>query len=76
MEDRPEYISRLGEQEAARMQRQPFGVVALVNPRLTPLGAEGARFFEGCLSVPGYQVRGPRGTSQCTWGSPRCLHWT
>lgn len=56
MEDRPEYIARLGEQEAARMQRQPFGVVALVNPRLTPLGADGARFFEGCLSVPGYQV--------------------
>ncbi|GAB4816263.1 hypothetical protein N2152v2_003309 [Parachlorella kessleri] len=57
MEDREEYIARLSEEERVNMERAPFEVVALINPRLLPLGAEGARFFEGCLSVPGYQGR-------------------
>ena len=56
MEDRDEYIARLSDEDREKMQRAPFEVLALVNPRLTPLGAQGARFFEGCLSVPGYQV--------------------
>lgn len=33
---------------------QPFRV--LVNPSYEPLGAERAAFFEGCLSVPGWQA--------------------
>ncbi|MFJ8630443.1 peptide deformylase [Streptomyces sp. NPDC093568] len=33
---------------------QPFRV--LVNPSYTPVGAARAAFFEGCLSVPGYQA--------------------
>ncbi|MCH5675555.1 peptide deformylase [Streptomyces gilvus] len=33
---------------------QPFRV--LVNPAYEPLGAERAAFFEGCLSVPGWQA--------------------
>lgn len=102
MEDRQEYIARLEEGQAEAMERAPFGVMALVNPKLTPLvdaptpvkggsvagssnsavahsggggnagsvqealdsgcagpavALPGARFFEGCLSVPGYQVR-------------------
>ena len=56
MEDRDEYIARLSNEDRQKMQRAPFEVLALVNPRLSPLGADGARFFEGCLSVPGYQV--------------------
>ncbi len=59
MEDREEYMARLAAEDRERMQRAPFGVIALVNPRLTPLGEEGARFSEGCLSVPGYHVRHP-----------------
>ncbi|MGY3205808.1 peptide deformylase [Streptomyces sp. TE5632] len=34
--------------------RQPFRV--LVNPVYAPVGGERAAFFEGCLSVPGYQA--------------------
>lgn len=56
LEDREEYIARLPPGEAERMGRAPFPPLALVNPRLSPLGSEGARFFEGCLSVPGYQA--------------------
>ncbi|MFB7501370.1 peptide deformylase [Streptomyces sp. NPDC056161] len=33
---------------------QPFRV--LVNPSYTPVGADRAAFFEGCLSVPGWQA--------------------
>jgi peptide deformylase len=33
---------------------QPFRV--LVNPSYTPVGSGRAAFFEGCLSVPGYQA--------------------
>ncbi|WP_248843693.1 peptide deformylase, partial [Streptomyces prasinus] len=34
--------------------RQPFRV--LVNPAYEPVGPARAAFFEGCLSVPGYQA--------------------
>ena len=57
LEDRAEYIA--GDAAAAEKQRLPFEPLVVVNPRLRPLSDAGARFFEGCLSVPGYQV-GPR----------------
>jgi len=56
LEDRPEYIA--ADATAADKQRLPFEPLAIVNPRLRPLSDDGARFFEGCLSVPGYQVGG------------------
>ena len=37
---------------------QPFRV--LVNPSYEPVGSARAAFFEGCLSVPGYQAVVPR----------------
>jgi len=56
LEDRPEYVATLPEGTAEQLQRVPFEPLVIINPRLTALSAEGARFFEGCLSVPGYQV--------------------
>ncbi|MCP3768048.1 MULTISPECIES: peptide deformylase [unclassified Streptomyces] len=44
-------------EEVARVRgrvRQPFRV--LVNPAYEPVGPARAAFFEGCLSVPGYQA--------------------
>ncbi|MDQ0766162.1 peptide deformylase [Streptomyces canus] len=40
--------------EARGRVPQPFRV--LVNPSYEPVGAERAAFFEGCLSVPGWQA--------------------
>ncbi|GLC35742.1 hypothetical protein PLESTB_000489600 [Pleodorina starrii] len=66
LEDREEYIARQaasGVYDAgtlAAMEREPFGPLALVNPRLRPVGHEGAAFFEGCLSVRGYVAVVPR----------------
>lgn len=57
LEDNEEYLSQEDPEDLVRRQRRPFRPLALVNPRLKPVGRSGARFFEGCLSVPGYQVR-------------------
>lgn len=55
LEDREEYVA--ADATAEDKQRLPFEALAIVNPRLRPLSDHGARFFEGCLSVPGYQAR-------------------
>ncbi|GIL43154.1 hypothetical protein Vafri_978 [Volvox africanus] len=66
LEDREEYIARQAVSGTydcdtlAAMEREPFGPLALVNPRLRPVGHEGAVFFEGCLSVRGYVALVPR----------------
>jgi peptide deformylase len=41
---------------AALRKRSPLEFLALVNPRYTPLGAEQASFYEGCLSLNGLQA--------------------
>lgn len=56
MEDRSEYISLLPEGVAEQQQRAPFEPLVIINPSLTPLSSDGARYNEGCLSVPGYQA--------------------
>ncbi|WP_196304664.1 peptide deformylase [Rhodococcoides fascians] len=37
-------------------ERTPLSFRALINPRYTPVGRRTASFYEGCLSVPGYQA--------------------
>ena len=41
---------------AAIRDRRPLPFTALLNPRYEPLGPDRAAFYEGCLSVPGYQA--------------------
>jgi peptide deformylase len=41
---------------AAAKQRYPVPFRVIVNPVYEPIGTETAAFFEGCLSVPGYQA--------------------
>ena len=59
LEDKPEYIQGMPPGKAEQMQRQPFELLTICNPKLTPVGQAEARFYEGCLSVPGYQVSKP-----------------
>ncbi|PRW60731.1 peptide deformylase chloroplastic mitochondrial [Chlorella sorokiniana] len=69
LEDRPEYIA--ADAAAADKQRLPFEPLVIVNPSLRPLSDEGARFFEGCLSVPGYQALVERYTAvECSGVTP------
>ncbi|RIJ76437.1 peptide deformylase [Nakamurella silvestris] len=41
---------------AAYRHRYPLDFRVIVNPRYTAVGTERAAFYEGCLSVPGYQA--------------------
>lgn len=41
---------------ASRRERSKLEFFAMLNPQYTALGAETAEFYEGCLSVPGWQA--------------------
>ena len=56
IEDRAEYLTRLSEDEIAETQRSTIPFHVIINPKLTILGKSSAQFFEGCLSVVGYQA--------------------
>ncbi|HKP83178.1 MAG TPA: peptide deformylase [Pyrinomonadaceae bacterium] len=56
IEDRAEYLTRLSEDELAETQRAAIPFHVIINPKLTVLDKSSAQFFEGCLSVTGYQA--------------------
>ncbi|KAK9824990.1 hypothetical protein WJX81_005035 [Elliptochloris bilobata] len=56
MEDKAEYVARSSPERVAALQRTPFPAFAVCNPSLRAVGSDGARFFKGCLSIPGYQA--------------------
>ena len=56
IEDRAEYLRDLSEQQLARLQRAAIPFHVIINPKLTFLDNSSAEFFEGCLSVEGYQA--------------------
>jgi peptide deformylase len=56
IEDRAEYLTRLSADELAESQRAAIPFHVIINPKLTILDKSSAQFFEGCLSVTGYQA--------------------
>ena len=56
IEDRAEYLTRLSADELAETQRAAIPFHVIINPKLTIVGKSSAQFFEGCLSVAGYQA--------------------
>jgi peptide deformylase len=56
IEDRTEYISDLPADQLAERQRSAIPFHVIINPRLSFLDDSTAEFFEGCLSVAGYQA--------------------
>lgn len=49
------------DEDVARVrERAPLGFRVLVNPSYTPVGGERVAFYEGCLSVAGWQAVTPR----------------
>src|SRR5215211_6650343 len=56
IEDRADYLARLSEEELAETQRAAIPFHVIINPKLTFLDKTSAKFFEGCLSVAGYQA--------------------
>jgi peptide deformylase len=56
IEDRATYIKDLSEEELADRQRSAIPFHVIINPKLTVVGNSSAVFFEGCLSLEGYQA--------------------
>jgi peptide deformylase len=56
IEDQPDYLAHQTADELAETQRSVVPFHVIINPRLTFLDSSSARFFEGCLSVIGYQA--------------------
>jgi len=54
--DQPEYLSHHSEAELKELQRSAVPFHVIINPKLTLIGNDSAQFFEGCLSVEGYQA--------------------
>ena len=61
IEDRPRYIANLSEDELAELQRTAIPFHVIINPKLSFLDDASATFFEGCLSVEGFQAVVDRG---------------
>jgi peptide deformylase len=56
IEDRATYIKDVSAEELAARQRSAIPFHVIINPTLTIVGNSSAVFFEGCLSVEGYQA--------------------
>ena len=56
IEDRAEYINDLSAGRLAELQRAAVPFHVIINPKLSFLDNSSAQFFEGCLSVDGYQA--------------------
>ena len=56
IEDPEEYLSHLSEDQLAATQRTAVPFQVIINPKLTFRDDSRATFFEGCLSVEGYQA--------------------
>src|SRR5687767_6414099 len=56
IEDRADYLTHLSADELAEHQRAAIPFHVIINPKLTFLDDSSAEFFEGCLSVTGYQA--------------------
>ncbi|HET6893457.1 MAG TPA: peptide deformylase [Pyrinomonadaceae bacterium] len=68
IEDREEYITDLPADQLADPQRSPIPFHVIINPKLHFLDKPSIEFFEGCLSVAGFQAvvaRAPNVRVEC-----------
>ena len=56
IEDRAEYLAHLSADELAEYQRAAIPFHVIINPKLSFPDDSSAEFFEGCLSVAGFQA--------------------
>jgi len=56
IEDREGYIGNLSDDQLAERQRAAIPFHVIINPTLSFLDDSSAQFFEGCLSVSGFQA--------------------
>jgi peptide deformylase len=56
IEDRTEYIADHSADALAKYQRSSVPFHVIINPKLSVVGDSSVQFFEGCLSVEGFQA--------------------
>ena len=56
IEDQPDYLAHHSAAELAELQRSAVPFHVIINPKLSFADDARAEFFEGCLSVEGYQA--------------------
>ena len=79
IEDRPEYLKNIAEEELAIRTRRPVAFHVIVNPRIVQSDGPSREFFEGCLSFAGFMAVVPRANAvsvECLdeVGNPRLIH--
>lgn len=60
LEDKPEYSEKAPREALVERGRVPIPFQVLINPSIRPEPAEDAKFYEGCLSLPGFLALVPR----------------
>jgi peptide deformylase len=68
IEDRAEYIQHVSAEQLKEYHRSVIGFHVIINPKITLRDDSSAEFFEGCLSIEGYQAvvrRGYRVRVEC-----------
>ena len=56
IEDRAEYIEDVSTEQLEERHRSAIEFHVIINPKITLLDDSSAEFFEGCLSIEGYQA--------------------
>jgi peptide deformylase len=60
IEDREAYFKDVSAEKLAERERRVVPFHVIINPQITLLGDDRARFFEGCLSLEGFSAIVPR----------------
>lgn len=60
IEDKPEYTEKAPREALAQRQRSPVPFHVIVNPKIRPEPSADVKFYEGCLSLPGFLALVPR----------------
>jgi peptide deformylase len=63
IEDRAEYHASIAPEILLERERQPVPFLVLINPRIVVTSGNQVEFYEGCLSVTGFQGRVKRSHS-------------
>lgn len=60
IEDKPEYTEKAPREALAERERKPIPFHVIINPRIRPEPSPDVKFYEGCLSLPGFLAMVPR----------------
>lgn len=79
IEDKPEYIEKAPKDALRERDRSPVAFHVIINPKIRPEPAADVKFYEGCLSLPGFLALVPRKQKvvvDCLDhnGEPRIIH--